>query len=428
MESRPPQGRGDSLVNRVPFFYGWVIVGVASIATFTSGPGQTYTAAIFIEPLIEELGWSRTLIASLYTAGSISAALAMIVMGRLMDRHGGRVMLVLVGILFGLAAFWMGKVNHPWQLYVGFAAIRTMGQGALTFIPTTLVALWFVKRRGKATAITSLGNTASESFYPPFLHLMIGRLGWRNTWSILGLGIWSVLLLPALLLVRRSPESIGLSPDGGHQDLNSQIDGKETSNVQEVQWTLGEALRTRSFWLLLFAGSAVSIISTGLGFNQISLLTSKGLDPGIAASVFSVMGPASLLSAFLAGYLADKIPNRYLLVAGQGVLALAMIWTFQISEAWHGFVYGLLMALGTRFILTINVLILPSYFGRYHIGSIRGIATSSMMVSAALGPLPFAFLYDLTNSYDTAILLFLTLPAVCALAALMARPPQKRGT
>ncbi len=413
-------------VARTPFFYGWVIVALATLAIFVSGPGQTYVAAVFVDPMLEDLGWSRTLIAGLYSVGSLTAAIAMIGVGRLLDRLGARVMLTGVAILFGVAAIGMSKVTHPAHLYAGFAAIRILGQGSLTFIPTTLVSLWFVRQRGKATAITSLGSTASASFFPPFIHFMISRLDWRGAWAILALIIWFALLAPAVLLARRSPESIGLLPDGGPPSPQAEVQETSTPAVREVEWTLGEALRTPALWLLLFAGSAVSLISTGLGFNQISLLTSKGLDAGVAAAVFSIMGPASLFGALIAGYLADRLPNRYLLVAGQAVLALAMLWTFVITSPWQGFVYGVLMSMGSRFILTINTVIWPNYYGRSHLGSIRGVATSGMMLSTALGPLPFALLYDLSGTYSTAILIFLSLPVACAAAALLAPPPQKR--
>lgn len=411
---------------RTPFFYGWVIVALATLAVFVSGPGQTYTVAVFLDPILEDLGWSRTLVAGLYTAGTLTAAIAVIGVGRLLDRLGGRVMLTGAAILFGLAAIGMSRVTVPAHLYAGFAAIRILGQGSLTLIPTTLVSLWFVRKRGKANAITSLGSTASESFFPPFVYFMVSRFDWRGAWATLALIIWFVLLIPAALLARRSPESVGLLPDGVSAPPEKQVNESALLAVNEVDWTLREALGTRALWLLLFAGSAVSIISTGLGFNQISLLTSKGLDAGVAAAVFSIMGPAGLLGAFIAGYLSDRLPNRYLLVAGQVILALAMLWTFVITSPWQGFMYGVLMAVGSRFVLTINTVIWPNYYGRGHLGSIRGVTTSSMMVSTALGPLPFALLYDLSGTYSLAILIFLSLPVACSVAALFASPPQKR--
>ncbi len=414
-----------SIVARTPFFYGWVILAVSALALFISGPGQTYSVSIFVDPIISDLGWSRTMVSGLYTAGSLTAGVAMILAGRLLDRYGARIMMTSVGVLFGFAALWMSSVDHPVKLYIGFAAIRTLGQGSLTLIPTTLIALWFIRRRGRATAIGGLGGAVSQAVFPPLIHTLITHTGWRNTWVLLAFIIWIVLLLPAAFLVRRSPESVGLLPDRKSVQEQDQTESGKDSTDRETNLTLKEALRTRSFWLLLFAGSAQPLIVTALIFHQVSLFASKGLSSGVAASVFSIMAPMFILGNFGAGFLADKFPNRYLLAAGQILLAAAMLSTFIIASVWQAFVYGAIIGLSSGFLMNVTAVIWPNYYGRLHLGSIRGAATSSMVAFAALGPLPFGFIFDLTNSYSQAILIFLALPISCSFAALLAYPPRK---
>jgi len=414
-----------SIVARVPFFYGWIILAVSALGIFISGPGQTYSVSIFVDPIISDLGWSRTLVSGLYTAGSLTAGAVMILVGRLLDRYGARIMMTAVGILFGFAAIWMSSVDHPIELYAGFAAIRILGQGSLTLIPTTLIALWFVRWRGRAMAIGALGAAVSQAAFPLLIHALITHIGWRNAWLVLAFTIWTVLLLPAALFVRRSPESVGLLPDGQPIHPQDQTGNGKANVVQEVNLSLSEALRTRTFWLLLFAGSAQPLIATALIFHHVSLLASKGVPSGVAASVFGIMAPLSILGNFVAGFMADRFPNRYLLAAGQGLLAAAMLWTFLITSAWQAFLYGAIIGLSTGFIMTISAVIWPNYYGRLHLGSIRGVATASMVAFAALGPLPFGFIFDLTDSYSLAILIFLVLPASCAVAAFLARPPRE---
>ena len=113
---------------RVPFFYGWVILGVTGIGMFTSGPGQTYAVSLFVDPMIEDLGWSRTTVSGLYTAGSLTAAALMFLVGRLLDQYGARVVLPVVVILFGFALLFMSVASHTLHLYAGFASIRILGQ------------------------------------------------------------------------------------------------------------------------------------------------------------------------------------------------------------------------------------------------------------------------------------------------------------
>jgi len=413
-------------VTRFPIFYGWVILGVASIAQFASAPGQTYTISIFVDHFVSEMGWSRTLVAGLYTAGSLTAGVVVLFVGRLLDRYGPRVMLTVVGLLFGVAAFAMSRVTHPAHLFVGFAALRLMGQGSLGLIATTAIAMWFVRMRGRATAIASLGGTASLAVFPPFVHMIISHLGWRNAWMVLGFIVWGVLLLPAVLLIRRSPESVGLLPDGDSETKRWQMRGfRQTS---EVNWSLGEAARTRSFWLLLISGASNALVSTALMFHQISLLASKGLSAGAAAAVFSVIAPLVLLGTFAAGFLSDRFPNRFLIAGGQVLLAVAMLFTNFISAPWLAFIYGGMLGLSSGFLMVTNTVVWPNYYGRAHLGSIRGAATASSVTFAALGPLPFAFLFDLTQSYTSAVMVFLAMPVACGVAALLATQPRKKDS
>ena len=395
---------------------------------FVSGPGQTFTVSVFVDPLIADLGWSRTLVSGLYTAGSLTAAAAMWILGRLLDKYGGRTMLTATALLLGLATIAMSAVTHPIHLYFGFAAIRLLGQGALTLIPTTLVALWFVRIRGRATAVAMLGMVASQAAFPPLIYVLISHFDWRQAWMILGFTIWGLLVIPAALVVRRSPESIGVLPDGElvHSAIRPPRElpqAQAKRSAKHIDWTLGEAIRTRTFWLLLFALSAPSLISTALVFHNFSLLAERGVGPATAASVLSVMAPAALLGIFASGFLADKMPNRYVIAISQTILAAAMAFTLAMSQSWQAYVYGGVLGLTSGLHLPISSVIWANYYGRRHLGSIRGMSYIGMVSFSALGPLPFGLLFDITDSYRLPLLVFLALPIASTAAALLARPP-----
>ena len=389
---------------------------------FTSGPGQTYSVSVFVNPIIDELGWSRTTVSGLYTAGSLTAAASMFLVGRLLDRHGARVMLVVIALLFGFALMSLSQVSQEWHLYAGFALIRILGQGSMTLIPTTLIALWFVRFRGRVMALNSLGAVASQAMFPPVIHLLITAYGWRSAWVALGLLVWVLMLAPAIGLARRNPESLGLRPDGdrgvSEQDMSDSVEGEDN-------FTLKEALKTRAFWLLILAGSSHSLISTALVFHHVSVMDSRGLDAVVAASALSVIAPGALSGTFLAGFLCDRFPNRFVLVSGQFILIFSMLLTFVMAHPWHAIVYGVSLGLGGGILMTTAAVIWPNYYGRANLGSIRGIVTTGMVASAALGPLPFGFLFDVSNSYTLATAIFLALPAACAVAAFAAIPPRR---
>ena len=411
------------LAARLPFFYGWVVLGVTSVALFISGPGQTYSVSIFVDPIIEDMGWSRTMVSGLYTAGSFTAAMVLILVGRLLDRFGARIVLVSVAVLFGFATMLMSQVDHPAELYLGFAAIRALGQGSMMLAGTTLVALWFVRMRGRAMALATMGAVASQAGFPPLVHFLITRLDWRDAWIALGFLIWAAI--PVLLLARRSPESLGLRPDGASPIRSVEGAPLIPGLVPGEDFTLSEAMKTRSFWLLLFSSIPHPLIMTALVFHMVSLVTSKGLDDGLAAQVLSAMALVSLGGTFLAGYLSEKIPNRYIIGASQALLAAAMVWALLIDAPWQALAMGATMGVSAGLSMTTNNVIWPNYYGRRNLGAIRGVTTTCMIGFAALGPFPFGLLFDLTDSYTWPILGFLALPVACGVAALRALPPTK---
>ena len=426
MNSPPDKSTSkSSWINSIPFNYGWVIVVVAWLGMFMSGPGQTFVVAIFVDPIIEDTGWSRTTVSAVYSAGSICAFLGAVIAGRAFDKLGARVVLTAVAALFGLATVLMGQVTHPAHLFLGFWGIRSLGQTALSMVSTSTVNIWFIRLRGKATAITSLAAPVSEIALPPLIYLLIVNNGWRSTWVMLGIAIWVVLLPPAILLVRRTPESVGLKPDMERRDVlqlsNSQSSEKEDS------WTAKQAMKTKAFWLLIFAGTAGSLIGTAMTFHHMSIMNSRGIADTQATLILSLTAGVGVVSTMLAGYLLDKLPNRFILAAGQLALMASMVWTFMIQDLWHAVIYGIFTGMTQGLIYTTMIVIFPNYFGRKHLGTIMGVATIGMVVSSGLGPLPFGALYEISNNYELAIISFLPLPAVCALAALLAPPPKHKS-
>ena len=258
-----------SFVNKIPFYYGWIILGIASLTTFISGPGQTYSISLFIEPIRQELGLSLTEIAGLYTLGSLLAAIFVVFIGKLIDKLGTRIMTVSIAAIFGASTLWMSTISNSLELFSGFVALRTFGQGALSLIPATLIAIWFVRHRGKAMSINLLGSAAGRAILPPLNHVLIVAFGWRKTWQVFTGCIWFMFLPIALLAIRRSPESIGTKPDGdGLADNQTGTKMNRTSSPAHSGWSLNEAMQTKAFWLLLIAGSSPSLISTGLTFLQ----------------------------------------------------------------------------------------------------------------------------------------------------------------
>jgi len=406
---------------RTPFFYGWVILAVAAIANFGSAPGQTYTFSVFLGFFVDDLGLSSTLVSTLYLAGSLTAAVLIIAVGRALDWLGSRLMLVIIGALMGLGAIWMSRVSDAFSLYVGFAVLRTLGQGSLSLIPSTLVSIWFVRRRGRALALMALGGAAALGVFPALANSLVSAYDWRGAWMGIAFIAWALIIPAAAIFARRSPESVGLLPDG--DDPGRAPAARSSRRTETRSFTLRQAMRTRALWLLMLASSAQSLVGTGLGFHQVSLLSDRGMSTATATGVFGVSAPMMIVGQFVSGFLADRFPIRYLIAFAQLLITGAVLLVFIISEPWHAYVYGVALGFGSGFVMNSLLAVWPQYFGREHLGSIRGVSHFATMAAAASGPLPLAAAFDLIGNYTYGLLAYAVLPPLCGIAALMATRP-----
>ena len=200
------------------FYYGWVILAVATVGLFASGPGQSHIFSVFIGPIGEDLGVSATAIALAYMIATLVAATGLPFMGRLIDRFGPRRVVLVVAALLGPACIGFGAVSGLLWLALAFAALRYLGQGSLMLNCSNLVAQWFERRRGFAFSLMALGFSASMAVHPPLAQWLIDTVGWRQAWVWLGVITWALMLPLIVVFVQNKPEDLGLSPDGAAPD------------------------------------------------------------------------------------------------------------------------------------------------------------------------------------------------------------------
>lgn len=196
------------------FFYGWIIVGIANIGIFSSGPGQSHTFSVFVEPISQDLQLSSASIASAYGLATLIAAFLLPYMGKLIDRYGARFSLIIISIILGISCIFFGAASNFLMLTVGFGFLRFFGQGSLMLGCANLVSQWFDSKRGFAMSLMALGFGMSMAVHPPLSQLLIDEYGWKYAWIILGVSTW-IIMVPALfILAWNNPENIGLKPDG----------------------------------------------------------------------------------------------------------------------------------------------------------------------------------------------------------------------
>ena len=410
------RGRIVSGVNR-RFFYGWTIVAVASLGIFASGPGQSHTFSVFLEPIGRDLGVSSTAMATAYGLATLAAAFLLPQMGRLVDRFGPRRMLAAIVVLLGFACLFFGAAANFLWLAVGFAFLRFFGQGSLMLGSANLVSHWFSRSRGFAMSLMALGFGVSMAVHPPLAQVLIEEIGWRQAWFALGLLTWLLMLPPIFLLVHDRPEQLGLRPDG---DESQMAEGTaEAGAAQITGLTLHEAIRDSSFYVLSFGMFAIAMLVTTLHFYQVSILTAQGLGTGLAARVFTVSAVAMVAAMPLVGRLFDRLRTRYVFALGLSITAASLVGVTLVTDAATSVAYAILFGLNNAFSMTLFGYIWPRYFGRRHIGSIQGVGQMIGVVGASLGPLPVGLAFDLLGSPTLTIRLLAVFPIVAAVLALL---------
>ena len=408
-------------------YYGWVIVGVATLGVFLSGPGQTYSVSTFIDPLIETFGWSRSLVSGMYSAGTLAAGLLMTVVGRMVDRKGYRPTLTVIALCFAGALLFMSSVNTPAALFFGFMMIRTFGQGSMTLIPSSMVPQWFIRKRGRALSFLAIGGSLSGALIPHVNLMFIESFGWRATWVFWGVVLASVMAPVAWFLTRERPEDMGLVPDGPAAPPGGRGAQVKAPEPEEA-WDVSEAMRTRAFWIILFTVSIPSMVATGAQFHHMSILAENGVTAQTAAVVFTVSAMTGMILMPLAGYMCDRYPIHYVLSGAMLLQALNLVFMLFTTSFSTAVTLGLIRGLCMAFLALVGGVIWPHYFGRRYLASIRGVTTAGMVISSALGPLPFGLGYDLFAGYTEVLLLMTVLPLIGAVAVLFVRRPEKQKT
>ncbi|MCH1559359.1 MFS transporter [Alphaproteobacteria bacterium] len=381
----------DKILNYVSpnYFYGWIIVAVANLGIFSSGPGQSHTFSVFVGPIGKDLDLSSTSIASAYGLATLIAAFMLPYMGKLIDKYGARKTLIIVSIILGFSCVFFGAASNFLMLTVGFGFLRFFGQGSLMLGCANLVSQWFDKKRGFAMSLMALGFGISMAIHPPLSQFLIDEYGWKFAWVFLGVSTWIIMVPTLYILAWNTPESVGLLPDGDKRaesinDKNEPIEGLD----------LTQALKEKSFYILSAMWFGMAMLVTTLHFYQVTILTSQGISTDFAANLFTVSAIAMVLFMPVVGKLFDNIPTNFVLTIGLIINCISLLSITYANNEYYAFFYAIFFGINNAISMTMFGYIWPRYFGRKHLGSIQGTGQMIGVIGASLGPLPVGFAID----------------------------------
>ena len=425
---------------RLPFFYGWVILAAGTVGILMSIPGQTMGVSVFTENLLEDLSINRSNLSLAYLVGTLGSALLITRAGKLYDRYGARVMAFIAGIMLGITLLYLTRIDRAvlsmgdlgWvrptvatfvMLSFGFWGIRFFGQGLLTMVSRNMVMKWFNKRRGFANAVLGIFSALGFSIAPKILNQFIERLEWRSTWILLG-GIAGIIFtIFVLVFYRDNPQDCGCKPDGG---LSMGKRRKRPPSLPGHDFTLSEARKTIAFWAFTLALALSALYISGLTFHIVSVFETSGLTKASGLGIFVPTSLIAVVVQFVFGYASDFVRLKYLLsifVAGMLLSTTGLILLGGMSPAYwmiiagNGVVWGLYTVLiGVTW---------PRFFGLKNLGAISGFSLSWTVFGSALGPYLFSLSFDLSGGYDLVSWLCVGISVLLLIGSLRADNPNE---
>lgn len=401
---------------KIPFFYGWVVLVASTIGVLASAPGQTMGVSTFTDYLIEHIHISRTQISSAYMIGTIGSSFLLTWAGKQYDKFGARWVAISAALLLAFVLLLLSQADHLVRLFVqdldsvvytGFAMavmvflfflLRFSGQGVLTMVSRNMLMKWFIAKRGFVNGIASVLITLGFSIAPLTFDWLIQGTTWRYAWIIMALGIGVVFLFIAFLFFRDNPEDMGMVPDGEkhrHRERNVIIKPFK-------QFTLSEARKTLPFWLYSLPLAFYALYITGFSFHLISIFDQAGLDREKALAIFIPVSFASVGISFFGGWISDRIKLKYLLfifLSGE-LIALCSLANMNDGLYYYGFIVGHGMANGLYNVLM--TVTWPRFYGRQNLGRISGFVMSLIVFFSAIGPVLFSFSFSQSGSYSFA--------------------------
>ena len=418
-----------SRIQRIlPFYYGWVVVGASGTAVFARMAPAITTLTVFIYPMSQELGWSRTLIAGAVSAGALASMALSPAVGWAIDRFGARPVLVAGVLTVGAAMTSLAWATIPATFYLAYAAGRVVFHTAAPNGAGTVTSRWFIRMRGRAIGVVYLIGAIGGVVFTMSAAVIIDNYGVAAAWISVGVIVLAVALLPNLLLVAERPEQLGLRPDGddeahSHPGPPPQGEGVLPPGTEDDSWTLGETARTAAFWILVAMGFATFFVHAGINVHIAAYLRDLGLSLTNAAAVVTASWIVSAAGSVGWGWMMERVSARIMYSVMLALLSGSVLLLFLVANIVGAFAAAVLIgtvAAGGNIIPTV---VYADYFGRESLGKIRGVGELGVLIGQSTGPLLAGVVFDLRGSYSLIFIVYAVIAATASVIVLYARRP-----
>ena len=420
------------MARSLPFYYGWVIVAnTVSVSLSTRTVMAVAMLSVFVVPMTKELDWSRGLFSGAVSLGGLCAVVTSPFVGRWLDRFGAGLLLAGSSAITGLLAVGLSVISGPLAFYALYVPGRMIFAGPLELGLPTSISNWFIRRRPLGLAIDSVAKGAGLAIMPLVAQFIITGWDWRTAWFVLGVAILIVGVVPSFLVMARRPEDMGLEPDPGPRQVANAAGVEKDAfpglpvPAEEANFTVRQAMATRAFWILTLFSAGGFMVQAGISLHQVPHYINQGLPGPQAALMVSAFAFAQMLSGPVWSAVGRRIQVRLLLAAAGFIVAAGAIGTAGSHTLVTGLLAATVVGFGVGGLHLLLRLAWADYYGREHLGTIRGITLSAQVGGQALGPIIAGVTFDWTGGYQWPFLFFTAVASLSGLLVLSASPPKK---
>lgn len=405
---------------------GWWVVGACCFLALFPGAIFSYGFPVFYIPIRDELALTDTQVSLIFALSRGEAGIGGPLVGWMVDRFDSRPIVLGFGLMAGVGLIILAGVNGYWlfaAIYVGVVSVGNNSGFGQTFLAVT--NRWFVRRRAVGMTLVITCYTAGGAMLIPLLSRGVDALGWREVMLYTGIFV-AVVVIPFALLIRRSPESMGISLADAGEAVEESAAGRSSAQASGRDFTVGEALRTPAYWFILLASAFRISVTSGILVHGIPLMVWKGVSEQAGADLMALLFFVSIPARLLIGFSGLRLPGQGVLAAGMAAGAVSVLALDLVPGVWviFPFVAGLAALEGAA---VLNWVLVGNIFGRRSFATLTGIISVFYSAGMMLSPLFLGWMVDRTGGYTESLLVLAGLYAVSALLFLLARAPRAVG-
>jgi MFS family permease len=405
-------------------YYGWNIVGASALMNGFGGSVHWQGFTVFFIPISQSLGLSAAQTAMPFALSRAENGIMGPITGWLFDKYGVRRLMFFGTIMSGVGYIWLARTSTFLAFMFVYLFVISIGSST-SFMQASTTALntWFSRRRGMVMSINSAAFRLGGSFMVPLLSVVVLRWGWETAAMWIGIGML-IFITPLAFVYKRSPESIGVGPDGDALKRPPAQSGLQTGELEESDddWSARDAIRTRAFWTLA-AGTVLRMSVHGTIFvHFVPILVWKGESQQMAANLIGLLALCSVPLILFFGWLSDRVGRPPLLAACYLSAAVSLVLLTVVEGSWPIFV-ALLLFTGTEIGSGLNWALVGDLFGRKRYATIRGLLSPIYNVALFIMPVAAGWVFDTTGSYRIVMLVGAGLLTAAALTFLTIKKP-----